>query len=177
MNKVLTVLLLFVASCNSTTIKDTGREKEHSTVSEASLNDTTPRVTGIGGIFFFSENQQQTKEWYGTNLGLEITDYGSVFEFRNANRPEESNFLQWSPFKKGSTYFAPSTKEFMINYRVNNLEGLLEKLKANGVTIVDTIESYSYGKFLHIMDPDGTKIELWEPVDSVFAKFGSKTTK
>jgi len=128
--------------------------------------DTTPKVTGIGGIFFFSDNLKETREWYTNNLGLEINDWGSSsFESRNIHNPEEINSLQWSPFKKGDEYFSPSKKEFMINYRVQNLEGLLAKLKENGVTILDSIATYDYGKFLHIMDADGNKIELWEPVD------------
>ena len=141
------------------------------------VNDTTPKVTGIGGIFFFSDDPRKAREWYNKNLGLEINEYGSTFEFRNANRPEEINYLQWSPFKNGSKYFAPSTKDFMINYRVQNMEGLIRKLKNNGVTIVDTIETYDYGKFVHIMDSEGNKIELWEPVDSVLTKMDSLTTK
>ncbi len=144
---------------------------------EKSVNDTAPKVTGIGGIFFLSENPQEIKEWYGKNLGLEIDDYGSAFEFRNANRPDETNYLRWSPFEKESDYFSPSKKEFMINYRVQNLEGLVKKLQENGVTIVDEIETYEYGKFVHIMDPQGNKIELWEPVDSVLTQMGGKTTK
>ncbi|PVX45111.1 putative enzyme related to lactoylglutathione lyase [Flavobacterium sp. 103] len=123
----------------------------------------TPKVTGIGGIFFFTDNPEQTREWYGQNLGLEINDYGSTFESRNINRPDEINALQWSPFKKGDAYFSPSKKEFMINYRVQNIEELVKKLRENGVTILDEIESYDYGKFVHIMDPEGNKIELWEP--------------
>ena len=151
---------------------DNANEKDHTTA-----NDTTPKVTGIGGIFFFSENPNETKDWYGKNLGLEITEYGSSFEFRNAHRPDEINYLQWSPFKKGSEYFAPSKKEFMINYRVQNIEGLVRNLRKNGVTILDTIETFDYGKFVHIIDPEGNKIELWEPVDSVFTNMGGKTTK
>jgi len=139
--------------------------------------DTTPKVTGIGGIFFFSENPEKTKEWYAAQLGLEINQWGSSFEFRNANRPDEINYLQWSPFEQGSAYFAPLKKEFMINYRVQNLEGLVDKLRNNGVTILDAIETYDYGKFVHIMDADGNKIELWEPVDRVFTEMGLKTTK
>jgi len=126
--------------------------------------NTTPKVTGIGGIFFFSDNPKETMEWYHKNLGLETNEYGSTFESRNVNKPDEINSLQWSPFKKGSEYFAPSKKEFMINYRVQNIEGLVEKLRENGVTIVDDIETFDYGKFVHIMDPEGNKIELWEPV-------------
>ncbi|HET6990311.1 MAG TPA: VOC family protein, partial [Bacteroidia bacterium] len=105
----------------------------------------------------------------------ETNDYGSSFESRNLNRPEEINTLQWTPFKKGSDYFAPSKKEFMINYQVQNIEGLLKKLKENGVTILDSIASYDYGKFVHIMDSEGNKIELWEPV--VETKAIDKTTK
>ena len=128
--------------------------------------DTTPKVTGIGGIFFFSDDPKETKEWYAKNLGLDVNEYGSSFESRNIHRPDEINTLQWSPFKKGSTYFAPSKKEFMINYTVQNIEGLVDKLRESGVTIVDNIETYEYGKFVHIMDTQGNKIELWEPVVS-----------
>ncbi len=142
-----------------------------------SEEQTTPKVTGIGGIFFFSENPETTRNWYAKHLGLEVNEWGSSFEFRNAHRPEEINYLQWSPFKKGSDYFAPSKKEFMINYRVQNIEGLVAKLKADGVTVVDSIETFEYGKFVHIMDAEGNKIELWEPVDSVLTKLGTKTTK
>jgi predicted enzyme related to lactoylglutathione lyase len=125
--------------------------------------NTTPKVTGIGGIFFFSDNPKQTREWYGQNLGLEINDYGSTFEARNIEKPDEINVLQWSPFKSGDAYFSPSKKEFMINYRVQHIEELVKNLRENGVTILDEIESYDYGKFIHIMDPEGNKIELWEP--------------
>ncbi|MGB9697610.1 MAG: VOC family protein [Ignavibacteria bacterium] len=147
------------------------------TNTKALPNDTTPKVTGIGGIFFFSDDPEKIKEWYNQNLGLEINDYGSVFEFRNSNRPEEINYLIWSPFKKSSNYFSPSKREFMINYRVQNIEGLVKKLKEKGVTILDSIETYEYGKFVHILDPEGSKIELWEPVDSILNKTDSKTTK
>jgi len=124
---------------------------------------STPKVTGIGGIFFFTDNPSETRNWYAENLGLEVNDYGSTFESRDLTNPDQINALQWSPFKNGSEYFAPSKKEFMINYRVQNIEGLVEKLKENGVTVLDEIVSYDYGKFVHIMDPEGNKIELWEP--------------
>jgi len=126
--------------------------------------DTTPKVTGIGGIFFHSDNLEETKEWYTKNLGIEINDWGSSsFESRNVNKPDEINSLQWKPFKKGDAYFSPSKKGFMINYQVQNIEGLVNKLKENGVTILDSIATYDYGKFVHIMDSEGNKIELWEP--------------
>jgi predicted enzyme related to lactoylglutathione lyase len=141
------------------------------------MSDIKPKVTGIGGIFFRSKDPKETREWYGKNLGLAINDYGSSFEFRNAHKPDEINYLQWSPFDENTDYFAPSEKEFMINYRVQNIDGLVKELKENGVTVVDEIEEYDYGKFVHILDPDGNKIELWEPVDSVFTQMGGETTK
>ena len=169
MKRLLTIISLVAlfASCASTTktknMKDNKNQTDHST----SPVDTTPKVTGIGGIFFYSENPQVTKEWYIKNLGLEINEWGSSsFESRDINNPDEINSLQWSPFKKGDEYFSPSKKEFMINYRVQNIEGLLTKLKENGVTILDSVATYDYGKFVHIMDTEGNKIELWEPVDS-----------
>lgn len=131
---------------------------------EINMDDTTPKVTGVGGIFFYSDNLKESKEWYTKNLGIEINDWGSSsFESRNINKPDEINSLQWKPFKKGDEYFSPSKKDFMINYTVQNIEGLVNKLKENGVTILDSISSYDYGKFVHIIDAEGNKIELWEP--------------
>jgi predicted enzyme related to lactoylglutathione lyase len=139
-------------------------DHKNQTDNSTSPADTTPKVTGIGGIFFFSDNPKETKNWYAKNLGFEMSEWGtSSFESRNLNNPEEVESLQWSPFKKGDEYFSPSKKEFMINYRVQNIEGLVEKLKENGVTILDEIATYDYGKFIHIMDVEGNKIELWEP--------------
>ena len=142
-------------------------DQTNQTGNSTSPVDTTPKVTGIGGIFFFSDSPKDTKDWYAKNLGLEISEWGSVsFETRDINRPDEINSLQWRPFKKGDEYFSPSKKDFMINYRVQNIEGLVNKLKENGVTILNSIATYDYGKFVHIMDTEGNKIELWEPVDN-----------
>lgn len=141
------------------------------------MDSLKPKVTGIGGIFFRSTNPDSLKEWYGTHLGLAINPYGSSIEFRNAHRPEEINYLQWSVFPENTQYLNPSNKQFMINYRVQNLEGLVAQLRAAGVTIVDEIEKFEYGSFIHIMDPDGNKIELWEPIDHVFTSMGGETTK
>ena len=139
-------------------------DQKNQTDNSTSPVDTTPKVTGIGGIFFFSDNPKETKEWYAKNLGLEMNAWGSVsFEYRRINKPEVIIPLQWLPFKKGDEYFAPSEKEFMINYTVQNIEALVDKLKESGVTIVDEIATYDYGKFIHIMDAEGNKIELWEP--------------
>jgi predicted enzyme related to lactoylglutathione lyase len=129
----------------------------------SNADTTTPKVTGIGGIFFFSENPENTKNWYAENLGIVVDQWGAGFKSRNIDRPDEINFLQWSPFKQGSEYFAPSKKEFMINYQVQNIEGLIDNLRQKGVTILDELATYDYGKFIHIMDHEGNKIELWEP--------------
>ena len=140
-------------------MEDQNNTSENSTSSV----DTTPKVTGIGGIFFFSENPETTRNWYAENLGIEVNQWGASFQTRNMDRPEEINMLQWSPFKQGSDYFQPSKKEFMINYQVQNIEGLIENLREKGVTILDEMATYDYGKFIHIMDEEGNKIELWEP--------------
>lgn len=172
------IFLAFIfAACNSTTNNNMNDKTEANHLNEKAVNDTTPKVTGIGGIFFKSKNPNELKEWYGKNLGLAIDEWGSPFEFRNANRPDEINYLRWSAFEDSTDYFLPSEKEFMINYRVQNIEGLVKKLRAKGVTIVDKIEEFEYGKFIHIMDGDGNKIELWEPIDSIFTQMGGETTK
>jgi predicted enzyme related to lactoylglutathione lyase len=172
------ILIFITVSCKTViTEKNSNKMSDKSSKKETIMNDTTPKVTGIGGIFFRSKNPVQTREWYGKNLGLSVNEYGSTFESRNADRPDEINYLQWSPFNEKTTYFDPSEKEFMINYRVQNMEGLLKKLRENGVTILNEIQQYEYGKFVHILDPEGNKIELWEPIDSVLTKIGSETTK
>jgi len=138
--------------------------QDSNNITNVSSNDKTPKVKGIGGIFFFTENPKETREWYAKNLGFDVNDWGSTFESRNVDKPEEVTSMQWSPFKKGDDYFSPSKKDFMINYRVQNIEGLVNQLKENGVTVLDEIATYDYGKFVHIMDVEGNKIELWEPV-------------
>ncbi len=136
------------------------------------------KVTGVGGIFFKTKDPEKMKEWYNKNLGLVTNEYGSVFEFRESDRPENKAYSVWSPFKDDTDYFQPSEKEFMINYRVENIEALVEELQKSGVTICDEIETYEYGKFVHILDPENNKIELWEPADSVFKRmYEGKTTK
>ena len=136
------------------------------------------KVTGIGGIFFKCSEPGKVKDWYQKHLGLQTNEYGSLFEFRLGDQPSQKGYLQWSPFKQDTNYFEPSPKEFMINYRVENLAELVKELKANGVTVLDKIEEYEYGKFVHILDPENNKIELWEPVDQVFTDmYEGKTTK
>jgi len=129
-------------------------------------SDKTPKVTGIGGIFFYSDDPKETRDWYAKNLGIDTTEWGATFESRNHNDTDIIECMQWSPFKTGSSYFSPSKKEFMINYRVQNIEELVKNLRENGVTILDEIEDSDYGKFVHILDSDDNKIELWEPSES-----------
>ena len=126
------------------------------------------RVIGIGGLFFKSSNPEASKEWYRKHLGFDTDQWGCTFWWKDKEGKNCST--QWSPFPKDTDYFAPSPKDFMFNYRVENLEELLKVLKEEGVTILGKMESYDYGKFGWIMDHDGNKIELWEPVDSAFEK-------
>ncbi len=139
------------------------------------------KVTGIGGIFFKCRDTKKIKEWYSKNLGINTNQYGAVFEWFQGADSTKKGFTQWSPFSEKTKYFEPSAKDFMINYRVADLEALVTELKNNNVTITDTIQSYDYGKFVHILDVEGNKLELWEPNDIVYEKMGlemgSKTTK
>ncbi|MFT3677575.1 MAG: VOC family protein [Chitinophagaceae bacterium] len=121
------------------------------------------KVTGIGGIFFKCKDPNKMKEWYQKHLGLDTNPYGASFEWYEAADSTKKGLTQWTPFPETTKYFEPSQREFMINYRVENLEALVEELKKEGVTIVDKIESYDYGKFVHILDAEGNKVELWEP--------------
>lgn len=132
MNRIFLILLaITLTSCSNTNKKDKIMEKDSEPNNEKSTNnDTIPKVTGIGGIFFLSDNPKETNEWYTKNLGLEINDWGSSsFESRNIDKPDEINSLQWKAFKNGNEYFSPSKKGFMINYQVQNIERLVSKLK------------------------------------------------
>lgn len=123
------------------------------------------KVTGIGGIFFKCKDPAKMRDWYKTHLGLNTNEYGATFEWREGDDSTQTGQTQWTPFAETTKYFEPSSKDFMINYRVENLTELVDELKKEGVTIVDNIESYDYGKFVHILDIEGNKIELWEPND------------
>jgi catechol 2,3-dioxygenase-like lactoylglutathione lyase family enzyme len=121
------------------------------------------RVTGIGGIFFKCKDPKKMTAWYQEHLGLNTNPYGATFEWFEGPDSTTKAQTQWSPFPETTKYFDPSTRDFMINYRVENLQALVEALKQEGVTIVDEIETYDYGKFVHILDAEGNKVELWEP--------------
>jgi len=139
------------------------------------------KVCGIGGIFFKCKDPKKIREWYHTHLGINTNQYGAVFEWRQGADTTQKGFTQWSPFSEKTKYFEPSVKDFMINYRVENIEALVAELKKNNVNILDTIETYDYGKFIHILDIEGNKLELWEANDIEYEKLGnqigSKTTK
>ena len=135
---------------------------------------STKKVTSIGGVFLKCKDPKKLREWYGTHLGFAANQYGAVFEWRQGEDSSKKGFTQWSPFNEKTKYFEPSTKDFMINYRVENLEALVGQLKKDSVTITDKIETVEYGKFVHIMDIEGNKIELWEPNDIEFEKLGKQ---
>lgn len=129
------------------------------------------RVTGLGGVFFKCEDPEKVKSWYHKHLGIESESWGAMFEWRQKDNPEMPGTTTWGPFKESTTYFAPSEKPFMFNYRVENLEALLKELEAEGVQIVGEMQEFEYGKFAWIMDPEGTKVELWEPIDQPLIDF------
>ncbi len=124
------------------------------------------RVTGIGGIFFKTKDPNMVKDWYNKHLGLNTDQWGCTFWWKDKDGNECST--QWSPFKEDTNYFEPSKKDFMMNFRVENLDELLKILKAEGVTVIDKTESLEEGKFGWIVDLEGNKIELWEPNDKAF---------
>ena len=128
------------------------------------------RVTGLGGVFFKSKDPEKIKEWYRKHLGIDSDQHGAMFEWRDLLEPSKKCHTVWSPFSMTTKYFAPSEKPFMLNYRVENLEALLEVLRKEGVEVTGEVEEYEYGKFGWIMDPEGNKIELWEPVDEKLKK-------
>lgn len=122
-------------------------------------------ITGLGGVFFTCTDAAATRDWYRSVLGLPIDPSygGTAFQWREKDDPEHVGMTIWSPFSATSDYFAPSKSDFMINFRVRDLDGLLAHLKAQGIARVGEIDDQEYGRFAWILDPDGRKIELWEP--------------
>jgi predicted enzyme related to lactoylglutathione lyase len=123
------------------------------------------RVTGIGGIFFKAENPKELYQWYQKHLGIrsEPNGQGAMLRRREDENPERRGMTIWALFEKNTKYFEPSRAPFMLNYRVDDLDALLEALRAEGVEIDPKREDYDYGRFAWISDPEGNKIELWEP--------------
>lgn len=123
------------------------------------------KVTGIGGIFFKAKDADNMRKWYETHLGIKNEAYGTKFDWRDAEDADKKGYTLWAPFKAESKYFEPSEKEFMINFRVENMDELVKELQAEGITLLGEVQTYEYGKFAHIMDPEGNKIELFEAFD------------
>ncbi len=135
------------------------------------------RVTSIGGIFFKCNNTGAQKEWYAKHLGINMDEYGSSFEWRHNDNKEQKGYTVWSAFENNSDYFGSPHQQFMINYRVDDLVALVAQLKDEGVTIVDEMEIFEYGKFIHILDCEGNRVELWEANDEQYGRMLNAVTK
>lgn len=130
------------------------------------------KVIGLGGIFLKFNDPGAMRAWYRDMLGMETNDYGVLFEF-NGDTHVEKGYMQLGTFDASTNYFGSDSQQAMLNFRVDDLNGLAEKLRSASVAILNEIEEYSYGKFLHISDPEGNRLELWEPIDSEFGSSGS----
>ncbi len=136
------------------------------------------KVTSIGGIFIKCQDPAAVRDWYARHLGLNTDQYGTSFEWRHADEPDKKGYSVWSTFAADTKYFEPSGKDFMINLRVENMDWLLGELKKEGIEQIGETQVFEYGKFAHILDPDGNKIELWEPYDKEFGEMlGDAVTK
>ena len=127
------------------------------------------RVTGFGGLFFRCKDPEAMKAWYSKHLGIDAGQYGYSFEWRAGEKNGQSGFTAWSTFSEDTKYFGPGQQTWMANYRVDDLVTLLAVLGQEGVEIAGEMESFEYGKFAWIADPEGNRIELWEPNDVVYA--------
>ncbi len=162
---ILIILAIVLAFCLGFFFKVLITEKPNKSVKKTRNNNNVniKKVTGIGGIFFKCKSPERLKEWYKFHLGFDTNQYGTSFEWQEGADSNRRGSIQWSPFSENDSYFNPSKKEFMINYKVENLDKLVKQLRKENVKILDTIETYAYGKFIHIMDIEGNKIELYEP--------------
>lgn len=122
------------------------------------------RVTGIGGIFIKTADTKRLREWYQAHLGIDIAEWGGTsFQWTGPHNPSGTGSTAWSLFEASSNYFEPSAAPFMVNYRVENVHALLAELRKEGCQVVGNVEESEFGKFGWVLDPDGNKIELWEP--------------
>lgn len=126
------------------------------------------KVIGLGGVFLRFKNPALMRAWYEDVLGLTCNDYGVLFKFNTTD--QNPGFLQLGTFEANTEYFGSINQQAMLNFRVDDLEEFLLFLASHHVKIVNEIEEYPYGKFLHIEDPEGNRIELWEPVDNEFSQ-------
>jgi predicted enzyme related to lactoylglutathione lyase len=126
------------------------------------------KVTGLGGVFFKCQDLEKTKDWYRDLLGIPLQDaYGAAFPFREDENPETRGYSVFGPFSSRTRYFEPSDRGFMINLRVDDLEGMLTRLHSAGARIVGDIEEHEYGRFAWVIDPEGVKLELWQPTGDI----------
>lgn len=122
------------------------------------------RVTGIGGIFFKARDPVALREWYRRHLGIALEAWGgAVFQWRSTDNPSGEGATVWNVFEEASTYFAPSRASFMVNYRVEDLHAVLAALRAEGCEVDEKVEESEFGKFGWVMDPEGNRVELWQP--------------
>ena len=149
-------------------IGGTTRQREPTDATTAAAEDRgTNRVTGIGGVFFKSDDPAALSSWYRTHLGIASEDWGGfAFQWQEKGRPNETGYTIWSAFSDTTSYFSPSEERFMVNFRVADLASLIAALKEEGVRVVGEIEQHPNGDFAWILDPEGRKVELWEPVAS-----------
>ncbi len=124
------------------------------------------KVIGLGGVFLKFKSPDIMRNWYANVLGLTTNDYGVLFTFNHDNKPAH---LQLGTFPEDSDYFGSVNQQAMINFRVDDMDQMINKLKENDVKICNDVETYDYGKFIHIEDPEGNRIELWEPIDQAFS--------
>jgi predicted enzyme related to lactoylglutathione lyase len=120
------------------------------------------RVTGLGGVFFKAADPERLYAWYENHLGLKRTEGGVLFRWRETDVDAPGTTV-WALFKRDTKYFAPSHAPFMLNYRVDDLDALLERLRAEGVTVEERRDDSEFGRFAWVMDPEGNRIELWQP--------------
>lgn len=138
-----------------------------SALSGPDRTDRMKRVTGIGGVFFKSHDPPGVVEWYRTHLGIEPAGFpGFAFQWKEKDRASETGYTVWSAFEESTDYFSPSSHQFMVNFRVADLPGLLATLRSEGVEVVGEMQEHPNGKFAWVLDPEGRKVELWEPVPS-----------
>lgn len=122
------------------------------------------RVTGIGGIFFKSRDPSALGDWYRSNLGVDVQEWGgAVFRWRDADDPARDGTTAWSLFPADTQYLGPGGAPFMVNYRVADLDAMLAQLRAAGVPVEERIEDSEFGRFGWATDPDGNRLELWQP--------------
>lgn len=126
------------------------------------------KITGLGGVFIKFNDPKAMNLWYKEVLEMNVNDYGVLFAFNDNSG--QKGFMQLGTFEANSSYFGNEKQQVMLNFRVSEIENFVDKLKSKTVKILDELETYEYGKFINIEDPEGNRIELWEPVDEVFEK-------